>query len=70
MLLNQQGQQVPATSINIMNPAIREVKDVDNHRCYSMFTIETRARMRQTLGKGQSWAIWCHVKHTYVLEKK
>ena len=70
MLLNQQGQQVPATSANIMNPLIREVKDVDNHRCYSMFTIETRARMRQTLGKGQSWAVWCPKKRTYVLEKK
>ena len=70
MLLNQQGQQVPAAAINIANPAIREVKDIDNHHCHSMFTIRTRARLRQTLGKGQSWAIWCPVKHTYVLEKK
>lgn len=56
MLLNQQGQQVPATAQNIMDSRIREVKDVDNHKCFDMFKIGARARFKGEMQKGWSTA--------------
>ena len=62
MLLNQQGKQVQPTPYNVVNPLIREVKEVDNHKCYDMFKIGTRARLRSKHGDMR----WDSSKEAYV----
>lgn len=66
MLLNHKGQQVPATAQNIMNPLIKELKDVDNHKCYDIFKLGTRAKFRQP--DGQRWMVWAPAKKACVVE--
>ena len=56
MFLNQKGQQVSYTPANCADPLVREVKDVDNHRCHKMFKIGTRATFKGSQKKG-----WMHI---------
>lgn len=52
MLLNSKGQKVPATSYNVADITVREVKDVDNHRCHDMFRLSTRVTFKGSQKKG------------------